>query len=174
MSRSAGAATPSCTLSPRDYDAVLFDLDGVLTRTAKVHAVAWKRLFDEFLTKRSGDTGEPFVPFDIDADYRRYVDGKPRYDGVTTFLKARGIELPQGAQEDGPDVQSVRALGNLKDEYFLEHLEQGSVEPYEAAITLVRALPPRNLALTPCSRKCCPRTRPPRSESFRPRARRSR
>ncbi|MDO9458506.1 MAG: beta-phosphoglucomutase family hydrolase, partial [Alphaproteobacteria bacterium] len=128
------------TLSPRDYDAVLFDLDGVLTRTASVHAAAWKRLFDEFLKKRSGDLGEPFDPFDINTDYRSYVDGKPRYDGVTTFLKSRGIELPQGAQEDGPDVQSVRALGNLKDKYFLEHLEQRGVEPYEASIALVRAL----------------------------------
>lgn len=140
MSLSAGAATPSCTLSPRDYDAVLFDLDGVLTRTASVHAAAWKRLFDEFLKRRSADTGEPFVPFDIDADYRRHVDGKPRYAGVAAFLKSRAIELPQGVQEDGPDVQSVRALGKLKDKYFLEHLEQRGVEPYEAAIALVRAL----------------------------------
>jgi hypothetical protein len=113
-----GTPTPSCTLSPRDYDAVLFDLDGVLTRTASVHAAAWKRLFDEFLKKRSADTGEPFVPFDIDTDYRRHVDGKPRYDGVTAFLGSRGIELPQGAGEDEPNVQSVRALGILKDKYF--------------------------------------------------------
>jgi hypothetical protein len=117
MSSSGHAPLPSCELSPRDY-AVLFDLDGVLTKTASVHAAAWKKLLDEFLEKHSADTGEPFVPFDIDADYRRYVDGKPRYDGVTTFLKARGIELPQWAQEDGPGVQSVRALDNLKDKYF--------------------------------------------------------
>ena len=140
MNSPAGASTPSCTLFPRDYDAVLFDLDGVLTRTASVHAAAWKRLFDEFLKKRSGDLGEPFVPFDINTDYRRHVDGKPRYDGVTTFLEARGIELPQGTQLDGPDVQSVHGLGNLKDKYFLEHLELRGVEPYEAAIALVRAL----------------------------------
>lgn len=119
---------------------MLFDLDGVLTRTASVHAAAWKRLFDEFLKKRAGDLGEPFVPFDINTDYRRYVDGKPRYDGITSFLKARGIELPQRVQEDGPDVPSVHALGNLKDKYFLEHLEQRGVETYEAAIALVRAL----------------------------------
>ena len=77
---------PVVTLSPRDYDAVLFDLDGVLTKTASVHAAAWKKLFDGFLEQRAADTGEPFVPFDIDADYRRYVDGKPRYDGVAAFL----------------------------------------------------------------------------------------
>ena len=85
------------TLSPRDYDAVLFDLDGVLTRTASVHASAWKKLFDSFLEQRATQTGEPFVPFDIDADYHRYVDGKPRYDGVAAFLESRRIELPMGA-----------------------------------------------------------------------------
>lgn len=128
------------TLSPREYDAVLFDLDGVLTRTAKVHALVWKKLFDGFLEKRAAQAGEPFVPFDIDADYRRYVDGKARYDGVAAFLESRGIELPLGEPEDGPDVQSVRALGNLKDEYFQQQLKQNGVEPYEAAIALVREL----------------------------------
>jgi beta-phosphoglucomutase-like phosphatase (HAD superfamily) len=77
---------PVVTLSPRDYDAVLFYLDGVLTKTASVHASAWKRLFDGFLERRAADIGESFVPFDIDADYRRYVDGKPRYDGVAAFM----------------------------------------------------------------------------------------
>ncbi|MGA8656195.1 MAG: beta-phosphoglucomutase family hydrolase [Chthoniobacterales bacterium] len=128
------------TLSPRDYDAVLFDLDGVLTRTASVHASAWKKLFDCFLEQHATQAGEPFVPFDIDADYLRYVDGKPRYDGVAAFLESRGIELPLGAPEDGPDVQSVRALGNLEDRYFLKHLEQHGIEPYEASIALVRKL----------------------------------
>ena len=80
---------------------MLFDLDGVLTRTASVHAAAWKRLFDEFLEQRAADTGEAFVTFDIDADYRRYVDGKPRYDGVAAFLASRGIALPFGAPVDG-------------------------------------------------------------------------
>lgn len=116
------------TLSPRDYDAVLFDLDGVLTKTASVHAAAWKKLFDGFLQQRAARTGEAFVPFDIDADYRRYVDGKSRYDGVASFLQARGIELPYGSPEDGSDVQSVHGLGNLKDQYFLEHLKQHGVE----------------------------------------------
>ena len=128
------------TLSPQDYDAVLFDLDGVLTRTASVHAAAWKKLFDSFLERRAARTGKPFVPFDIDTDYPRYVDGKPRYDGVVAFLASRGIELPLGAPEDGPDVQSVCGLGNLKDRYFLQHLEQHGVEPYEESISLVRKL----------------------------------
>jgi beta-phosphoglucomutase family hydrolase len=131
---------PVITLSPWDYDAVLFDLDGVLTKTESVHAAAWKKLFDRFLQQRSTTLGEPFIPFDIDADYRRYVDGKPRYDGVTAFLKSRGIDLPWGKPDDGPDVQSVRALGNLKDKYFLETLTQQGVETYDAAIALVRSL----------------------------------
>jgi len=128
------------TLSPRDYDAVLFDLDGVLTRTASVHASAWKKLFDGFLKQRTTQSGEPFVPFDIDADYPRYVDGKPRYDGVAAFLESRRIELPLGMPQDGPDVQSVCALGNLKDRYFLDDLKQHSVHTYEASVALVREL----------------------------------
>jgi beta-phosphoglucomutase family hydrolase len=128
------------TLSSRDYDAVLFDLDGVLTKTARVHAVAWKKLFDGFLEQRATKAGKAFVPFDIDADYPLYVDGKLRYDGVAAFLESRGIELPLGATGDGADVQSVHALGNLKNRYFLEHLKHDGVETYEAAIALVRKL----------------------------------
>jgi len=127
-------------LSTRDYDAVLFDLDGVLTRTASVHAAAWKKLFDSFLEQRAKQAGEPFVPFDISSDYPRYVDGKPRHDGVQSFLASRGFELPWGTPEDGPDVQSVCALGNLKGGYFLQHLKQHGVEPYETAIELLRTL----------------------------------
>ncbi|HZD51603.1 MAG TPA: beta-phosphoglucomutase family hydrolase [Woeseiaceae bacterium] len=128
------------TLSPSDYDAVLFDLDGVLTRTADVHAAAWKRLFDEFLRRRAEEGGEAFVPFDVESDYRRYVDGKPRYDGVRTFLASRGIELPEGAPDDAPDAGTVQALGGLKDRHFLEHLEKHGVGVYEPAVALVRSL----------------------------------
>ncbi len=87
---------PIATLSARDYDAVLFDLDGVLTKTAEVHAAAWKRTFDDFLAGRAAETGEAFAPFDKDADYWRYVDGKLREDGVASFLQSRGIQLPLG------------------------------------------------------------------------------
>jgi beta-phosphoglucomutase family hydrolase len=131
---------PVVTLSPRDYDAVLFDLDGVLTRTASVHAAAWKRLFDGFLAQRAADTGEAFVAFDIEADYRRYFDGKPRYDGVVAFLESRGIAMPCGTPEDGPGTHTMHALGNLKDQYFLQHLEQHGVEVYAEAIALVHTL----------------------------------
>jgi hypothetical protein len=118
----------------------LFDLDGVLARTASVHAAAWKRLFDGFLARRAADTGEAFIAFDIDADYRRYVDGKPRYDGVVAFLASRGIAVPCGTPEDGPGTHTMHALGNLKDQYFLQHLEQHGVEVYEEAIALVQTL----------------------------------
>ncbi len=144
------------TLSPRDYDAVLFDLDGVLTRTASVHAAAWKKLFDGFLEQRATKAGTPFVPFDVETDYPRYVDGKPRYDGVADFLESRGIKLPLGAPEDGPEVQSVRALGNLKGRYFLEQLGQHGVEPYEPALALVRALRAQEIktAVVSSSKNC--------------------
>ena len=127
-------------ISPRDYDAVLFDLDGVLTRTADVHAAAWKKLFDDFLERRAKATGEPYVPFDIETDYRRYVDGKPRYDGVASFLAARGVTLPFGSPDDPADAQTVYALGRLKDSYFRQHLAERGVRPYEASIELVRTL----------------------------------
>jgi beta-phosphoglucomutase family hydrolase len=131
---------PIATLSPREHDAVLFDMDGVLTQTASIHAAAWKQLFDAFLERRSVATGEPSTPFDIDTDYRRYVDGKPRYDGVEAFLRSRGIDLPEGTNEDGPDVESVHGLGSRKDRYFMEHLERHGVRTFEAAVDLVRAL----------------------------------
>lgn len=131
---------PILTLSPRDYDAVLFDLDGVLTKTASLHAKAWKKLFDGFLEQRSAETGETFIPFDLDIDYRRYVDGKPRYDGVADFLISRGVTLPHGTPQDSPDARTICALGNLKDRYFLDRLNEKGVETYEAAIALVRML----------------------------------
>ena len=97
---------------PDSVRACLFDLDGVLTRTATVHAAAWKEMFDGYLRERAARTGEEFVPFDPVTDYTRYVDGKPRYDGVRSFLTARGIELPEGASGDPPAAETVRGLGN--------------------------------------------------------------
>ena len=97
----ATAICPLVALSPQDYDAVLFDLGGVLTQTASVNAAAWKNLFDAFLKKRSEDLGNPFVPFDSDADYRRYLDGRSRYDGAAAFPGSRGIDLPGGHPETG-------------------------------------------------------------------------
>src|SRR5690606_10549789 len=128
------------TLSPRNCDAVLFDLDGVLTRTASVHAAAWKELFDGFLRERADASGEPFVPFDPAADYRRHVDGKPRRDGVVSFLASRGIELPDESPAGQPDAPSVASLAARKDDGFLAALQRDGVEVYEDAIALARSL----------------------------------
>lgn len=127
-------------LSPLDYDAVLFDLDGVLTRTAAVHAAAWKRLFDEFLARHAAESGQAFMPFDLDTDYRRYVDGKPRQEGIAAFLAARGIQLPIGSADDPPDTETMHALGRRKDGYFLQHLERHGVDVYDTSLAVVRAL----------------------------------
>ncbi len=86
------------------FDAVLFDLEGVVTRTAKVHAASWKRLFDEYLEGGTAGEGTSWEPFDIDSDYNNYVDRKPRYDGVRSFLESRGIDLPYGSPDDPPDA----------------------------------------------------------------------
>ncbi|HXH27830.1 MAG TPA: HAD family hydrolase, partial [Candidatus Polarisedimenticolia bacterium] len=115
-------------------EAVLFDLDGVVTRTARVHARAWKRTFDEFLRDRAAREGGPFLPFDETADYRRHVDGKPRYDGVRAFLRARAITLPEGDPDDPVDRVSVCGLGNRKDALFLELMRRDGVEVYDDAV----------------------------------------
>jgi beta-phosphoglucomutase family hydrolase len=124
---------------PADIQALLFDLDGVLTQTAKVHAAAWKQTFDEFLRQRAQESGQPFVPFDQVADYDEYVDGKPREDGVRSFLKSRGIELPEGAPDDPPDAQTVHGVGNNKNERVLKLIHDEGVEPYEGSVRYVRA-----------------------------------
>ena len=109
---------------PRQVTAGLFDLDGVLTDTAAVHDKAWKETFDAFLRERAERTGEPFVPFDPVADYATYVDGKPRPDGVRDFLASRGITLPEGSPDDGPDLETVNGLGNRKNQALLRRIHQ--------------------------------------------------
>jgi trehalose 6-phosphate phosphatase len=127
-------------LRREDFDAVVFDMDGVVTKTAAVHATAWKRLFDDYMEERSRSTGEDLHPFDVEVDYREYVDGKPRYDGVRSFLASRGIVLPEGTPDDAADVDTVCGLGNRKNGYFLEELEQHGVAVFESTIKLVRIL----------------------------------
>jgi beta-phosphoglucomutase family hydrolase len=119
--------------------ACLFDLDGVLTRTAAVHAAAWKEMFDGYLRERADGTGEPFVPFDPVQDYGRYVDGKKREDGTRSFLESRGIELPEGAPDDPPESATVRGLGNRKNALVLKLIEEKGVETYDGSIAFVRA-----------------------------------
>jgi beta-phosphoglucomutase family hydrolase len=124
---------------PDGIRGLLFDLDGVLTQTAKVHAAAWKQMFDEYLRCRADREGEAFVPFDAGEDYNEYVDGKPRYDGVRSFLQSRGIELPDGSPDDPPSAETIDGLGNRKNELVLELIERDGVDAYEGSIRYVRA-----------------------------------
>jgi beta-phosphoglucomutase family hydrolase len=118
----------------------LFDLDGVLTDTARVHAAAWKRMFDDFLRQYGERTGVQFPPFDEVGEYERYVDGKPRYDGVEGFLAARGIRLPRGRRSDGPQRETVCGLGNRKNILVQRLLKQEGPTVFPAARALVTAV----------------------------------
>ena len=122
------------------YDAVLFDLDGVVTDTASVHATCWKQMFDEYLQKRASQRGEAFRPFDLAADYRLYVDGKPRFDGVRDFLASRGIQLPEGNPDDPAEVETVCGLGNRKDDLVNHVIAEEGVEPYEGTVQFIHQL----------------------------------
>ncbi|MGI5404962.1 HAD family hydrolase [Streptomyces sp. CA-135486] len=117
----------------------LFDLDGVLTRTAKVHAAAWKEMFDDYLRRRAEREDVPFEPFDAVRDYDEYVDGRPREDGVRTFLVSRGIRLPEGAPDDGPDRETVNGLGTRKNALMLRTIREQGVEAYEGSVAYVSA-----------------------------------
>lgn len=138
--------------------AVLFDLDGVITRTATLHAAAWKRLFDEYLAEHARRIGQPFAPFDLVHDYRRYVDGKPRYDGVASFLVSRGQAIPWGSPADPPDRETVCGLGNRKDGYFEQALRERGVETFPEAVSLVRDARAHGLktAVVSSSMNCAP------------------
>jgi len=120
---------------PDGVRACLFDLDGVLTKTAKVHAAAWKEMFDAYLHERDED----LVPFDAVSDYDDYVDGKPRYEGVRSFLQARGISLPEGDEDDPPSAETIHGLGNRKNEIVLRLIREDGVEAYEGSVRYVRA-----------------------------------
>ncbi len=130
----------SLTISRDDHDAVIFDLDGVITDTARIHSVAWKKLFDQYLVQRATRDGKQYEPFDISLDYRRYVDGKPRYEGVKSFLESRGIHLPYGVPEDESDQETVCGLGNKKNPMFLEGLKTDGADVYQSSLRLLEAL----------------------------------
>jgi alpha,alpha-trehalase len=127
-------------LTNADYDAVLFDLDGVITDTARIHAKAWKRMFDAYLLKRSAAVGQEYEPFDLVHDYLQSVDGKPRYDGVQSFLRARGIDLPWGDPSDPPGAESICGLGNEKDRFVTEVLETDGVFVFPGTLQWLSAL----------------------------------
>src|SRR3974390_1284239 len=127
-------------VSRDQYDAVLFDLDGVVTDTASVNATCWKQMFDEYLQKRASQRGEAFRPFDLATDYRLYVDGKPRFDGVRDFLSSRGIELPEGNLEDPTNVETVCGLGNRKDDLVNDAIATFGVQPYDGSVRFIHQL----------------------------------
>jgi beta-phosphoglucomutase family hydrolase len=124
---------------PSSIRACLFDLDGVLTQSATLHAAAWKQMFDAFLRRRGEATGSAFEPFDAENDYHEFVDGKLRYDGVRSFLASRGIELPEGEPGDSPGTETVIALGNWKNELVLSLIRGGGVEWYPGSVRYVHA-----------------------------------
>jgi beta-phosphoglucomutase family hydrolase len=131
------AAGPGRLGLPEAVRACLFDLDGVITQTAKVHAAAWKEMFDAFLHRRDGDR---FTPFDVHDDYDRYVDGLPRADGVRTFLRSRGIELPEGDPDDPPTAETVNGLGNRKNEVVQRRIRQDGVDVYPGSVRYLHAV----------------------------------
>jgi beta-phosphoglucomutase family hydrolase len=119
--------------------ACLFDLDGVLTQTARVHNAAWAETFNAFLRQRAAANGEQFRPYDPGPDYNRYVDGRPRADGVRTFLASRGIVLPEGTPDDPPGADTVHGIGNRKNEILLRRIHQDGVEVYAGSVDYLRA-----------------------------------
>jgi beta-phosphoglucomutase family hydrolase len=141
---------------PSNVRACLFDLDGVLTETATIHAAAWKQMFDAYLKQRSERTAEPFVPFDATSDYDEYVDGKPRLDGVRSFLASRGIELPEGEPDDPPSAETIAGLGTRKNELVLRLIREAGVEAYPGSVSYLEAVRKAGIrrAVVSSSRNC--------------------
>ena len=125
---------------PDGIAACLFDMDGVVTQTAVVHAAAWKEMFDGFLRQRAESTGTEFVPFDAHAEYDAYVDGKPRLDGTRSFLASRGIDLPEGSPDDPPGMPTIYGLSNRKNQLVLAKLAAGGVKVYEGTVSYIRSV----------------------------------
>jgi beta-phosphoglucomutase family hydrolase len=131
---------------PGTIRACLFDLDGVLTPTAAMHAAAWKQMFDAFLKTYADQHGQTFVPFDPKDDYDTYVDGRIRDDGTRAFLESRHIDLPLGTEDDGPDAETIRSLGTKKNALFLAKVKAGHLEPYEGSVRYLHAVKAAGLA----------------------------
>ncbi|WP_448564885.1 HAD family hydrolase [Trichothermofontia sp.] len=138
------------------FDAVLFDLDGVLTPTANLHALSWQRMFDPFLEHRSRTTGQAWQPLDIDQDYKRYLDGRIRYEAVAAFLASRCIDVPYGCPNDAPGYDTLCALGNLKDQLFEGILQSEDLQAYPGSIALVEYCRAQGvkIAVVSSSRNC--------------------
>jgi beta-phosphoglucomutase family hydrolase len=132
---------------PEGVTACLFDLDGVLTDTASLHTTAWAEMFDGYLRERAERTREPLVAFDPVRDYQEYVDGKPREDGVRSFLQSRSIDLAEGRPDDGPDAETVAGLGNRKNRLFLRSVHDGGVTVFEGSRRYLQAVSDAGLAV---------------------------
>jgi beta-phosphoglucomutase family hydrolase len=132
---------------PEGVVACLFDLDGVLTDTARLHTTAWAEMFDGYLRERAARTGQPFVAFDPTRDYQEYVDGRPREDGVRSFLESRSIDLPEGEPGDEPDAETIAGLGNRKNQLFLRSVHEGGVTVFEGSRRYVKAVSDAGLAV---------------------------
>ncbi|MCW5698239.1 MAG: HAD-IA family hydrolase [Rhodospirillales bacterium] len=150
------ASEPVQTVVSDDFDAWLFDLDGIITDTASVHASAWKKMFDQYLKMAAKRDGMPFEPFEIDPDYFQYVDGKPRYNGVDSFLRSRGIELDWGDPSDGPDMETVCGLGNRKNDMFNDVLKEEGAVVFQTSVDLVKELirQGKHVAIVTSSKNC--------------------
>ena len=166
--RSTRQAESKPAITHDHYDAVLLDLDGVITDTASVHAACWKQMFDEYLQKRAKQRGEAFHPFDLAADYRLYVDGKPRFDGVRDFLTSRGIQLPEGSPEDPPHADTVGGLGNRKNDLVNKIIEEEGVEPYQGSVKFIHRLRHQGfkIAVVTSSQNCAAVLRAARLDGF--------
>jgi beta-phosphoglucomutase family hydrolase len=148
--------TAATLIGPDKFEAVLFDLDGVLTATAKVHAACWKQAFDEFLQRRADRNSETSQPFDIKKDYEEYVDGKPRNDGVQSFLQSRAIKLPYGDPDDPPDRETISGLENRKNDLFNQALKDQGVEVFDGSVAWLRQVRQKGLktAVVSSSKHC--------------------
>lgn len=150
------AGQDTITVNTDLYDAWLFDLDGIITDTASVHANAWKKMFDEYLEEVARREGKPFEPFEIGTDYVSYVDGMPRYNGVDSFLRSRGIVLEWGTPSDPPEKETVCGLGNRKNDMFNEVLKMQGADLFDSSVELVRSLKAKGkrVAIVTSSKNC--------------------
>ncbi len=150
------APSPRQRIAADHFDAWLFDLDGIITDTASVHAAAWKRMFDDYLGTVAEREDMPFEPFEIDPDYYRYVDGMPRYNGVDSFLRSRGMDLERGDPTDPPERETVCGLGNRKNAMFNDVLKEQGCEVFQTSVDLVRRLKAmaKHVAVVTSSKNC--------------------
>src|SRR5690625_7365138 len=132
MSTAAQISEPTIHLSRQQFDAVIFDLDGVVTQTASVHAASWKKLFDDFLKQQAKESGEIFIPFDEDRDYLTWVDGNPRHDGIQSFLQSSNMSIPLGVPADPPEKPTIDGLGTRKNDFPVPSIAEEGLNAYDS------------------------------------------